>query len=161
MLLFQGKETSYFKVTLTATNATTFSSLTFSWKVDGIVQSERLKGYFAFDRNQLLDVQLLSGMERPSFLVQGTTSMNRTIANYVSLLNMTNSGPLRLGTDSFTGCFYGGEGIDMSSAVNRSLYKQTCPLDRGYPCPGKGKSNAIFSCNICYRLRFLISSCCI
>ena len=126
-------------MTLTSTSFAAFSRLTFSWKAGHYNGKVKLEGYFSFDRNVLLVIELLkTNKQKYIFRVDGVISMNRTIENATSLMNMTNSGPLQLGSDGFVGCIQDDKGVNVSTAFNGSIYKRNCPLDDVYRCHGPG-----------------------
>ena len=140
-LLFQGNKTSFFHVQLTPTNSSAFSSLIFSWRVDSDMENVTLQSHYAFDRNDLLEVKLITAdIENPVIGITGTININKTILNASFTQSMVISGPLHLGFDGFTGCLYSGMGVNLSTAMNSSIYQQNCPLDDKYPCDVKSRS---------------------
>ena len=125
---------------LTPTNLAAFSSLIFSWKVDGYTENIEMKGYLSFDRNELFEVKLLTaGTQTPIISVTGATNISKAIWNTKLFGSKTISGPLHIGSNGFVGCFYDGIGVNLSTAINCSTCQNNCPLDDGFLCEGKGK----------------------
>ena len=140
ILLYQGDDRTFFQVTLSTTDSSKFSQLSLSWKSNGTVRTQTLQGHYALDRNQLIEAELfVNNLQRPVFRITKPISLNQTISNYSSLLNLSNTGPLLLGLNSYHGCFYDGKGVNLSTALNRSRYQVGCPLEDQRLCSTSGK----------------------
>ena len=153
ILLYQGDNSTFFQVTLSTTDSAKFSQLSLSWKSNGTVRTETLKGHYALDRNQLIEAELfVANLSRLIFRVTRPISLNQTISSYSSLLNVSSTGPLLLGLNSYIGCFYDGRGVNLSTAMNRSRYQVGCPLEDQRLCPSSGKllSLSIHLQYLCY-----------